>query len=136
MWLLLLCVCVLLCVLLPVVLTPSVLITRYFHCCRCALLLQTTCPHLVRYLAVVAIITAPKRPDSRDAVREFVRMIRYKTADFSDPITQLLASVYIDFDFELALELLPQCEKVRKYVCSCACVRVCVCARLILPMPN
>ncbi|EGD78756.1 hypothetical protein PTSG_01734 [Salpingoeca rosetta] len=74
--------------------------------------IQTMCPHLLRYFAVVAVITCPKRPDSRDAIRDIVRMIRHKTAKFSDPITQLLECIYIDFDFDKALELLSACEKV------------------------
>lgn len=70
---------------------------------------------MIRYFASAAIITSSKRTDSREALKDIVRMIRHKTVEFSDPITSLLESVYVHFDFEKALEQLKICETVGFY---------------------
>eukprot|EP00043_Microstomoeca_roanoka_P018077 m.192005 g.192005 ORF g.192005 m.192005 type:complete len:439 (+) comp16762_c10_seq8:104-1420(+) len=75
--------------------------------------IQMICPHMLRYVAAVAVLTSKtKRQDNRDPVKDVIRVIRYKTAVYSDPITDLLASIYINFDFDKAFASLHECLKV------------------------
>jgi len=67
--------------------------------------IQTTCPHLLRYLAV-AIVTTPRR---RHLVKELVRVIAMEKPVFLDPITAFLDDLYNSADFEQAQEGLVAC---------------------------
>ena len=75
---------------------------RYLNC------IQTTCPHLLRYLAV-AIITNPRR---RGLLKELVRVICMECHSFSDPITSFIQDLYQRCDFESAQHKLEECARV------------------------
>lgn len=75
---------------------------RYLNC------IQTTCPHLLRYLAV-AIITNPRR---RGLLKELVRVIGMERSSYSDPITQFIEDLYQRCDFEAAQLRLEDCARV------------------------
>uniref|UniRef100_A0A7S0IPH7 Eukaryotic translation initiation factor 3 subunit E n=1 Tax=Calcidiscus leptoporus TaxID=127549 RepID=A0A7S0IPH7_9EUKA len=70
--------------------------------------IQTTCPHLLRYLAV-AVLTTPRR---RGMLKELVRVISMERHAFSDPITQFLEDLYKKADFEQAQQRLQECAAV------------------------
>jgi len=70
--------------------------------------IQTTCPHILRYLTT-AVITNKRR---RNVVKDLVKIIQQETYTYSDPITEFLEALYVNFDFEDAQKKLRECEKV------------------------
>lgn len=58
--------------------------------------IQTSCPHILRYLAT-AIITTRKQ---HRRLKDLVRVIR--TEKYRDPIIELLECLYVKFDFDEA----------------------------------
>eukprot|EP01121_Diplochlamys_sp_Union-15-3_P015111 TRINITY_DN4930_c0_g6_i1.p1 TRINITY_DN4930_c0_g6~~TRINITY_DN4930_c0_g6_i1.p1 ORF type:complete len:459 (+),score=80.65 TRINITY_DN4930_c0_g6_i1:85-1377(+) len=69
--------------------------------------LQTSCPHLLRYLTA-AVVTSKKR---KTYLKNLVEIIEQESA-IKDPITEFIDALYIKFDFETAQERLKECEKV------------------------
>ncbi|PVF97805.1 eukaryotic translation initiation factor 3, subunit 6 [Serendipita vermifera] len=78
--------------------------------------IQTSCPWILRYLAVAAIVTRKVASSTsgraRHALKEIVRIIQMEEYQYKDPITQFLKELYIEFDFEAAQKLLSTAEKV------------------------
>lgn len=70
--------------------------------------IQTTCPHILRYLAAVVIIHRRRK----DVLREIVAMIQQESVTYTDPILQFLECVYVKFDFDGAQQKLLECEQV------------------------
>lgn len=70
--------------------------------------LQTTSPHMLRYLAAAAIIC--KRKQNR--LKDVVQILQQEREAYSDPITEFLFNLYHEFDFEAAQAKLEQCEEV------------------------
>src|SRR5687768_4060564 len=70
--------------------------------------IQTTAPHILRYLTA-AVITNKKR---RSVLKDLVRVIQQESYTYRDAITEFLESLYINFDFEGAQTRLRECEKV------------------------
>lgn len=70
--------------------------------------IQTTCPHILRYVAT-AVITNKRR---RNVVKELVRVIQSESYTYSDPITEFLECLYVNFDFDGAQQKLRECEVV------------------------
>ncbi|ROT83032.1 hypothetical protein C7M84_023789 [Penaeus vannamei] len=71
--------------------------------------LQTMCPHVLRYLATAVVINKNSR---RAAMKDLVRVIQQESYTYKDPITEFLAHLYVDFDFDAAQEKLQQCAAV------------------------
>merc|ERR1712106_300597 len=71
--------------------------------------IQTTCPHILRYLATAVVINKNSR---RAAMKDLVRVIQQENYAYKDPITEFLAHLYVDFDFDAAQEKLAQCATV------------------------
>jgi len=71
--------------------------------------IQTICPHILRYLAAAVVINKQRR---QPALRDIVKVIQQETYTYSDPITEFLASLYVDFDFDQAQEKLRLCSDV------------------------
>jgi translation initiation factor 3 subunit E len=83
--------------------------------------MQTSCPHLLRYLVAAAIIcrrstrpvvVAGTTRTIRDPIKECTRIVLMEEYQFSDPITGFLKDLYGDFDFEGAQERLKVAEQV------------------------
>jgi translation initiation factor 3 subunit E len=79
--------------------------------------IQTSCPHLLRYLVAAAIISrrAPKPAgtrSSRDHVRDLVRIVQMEEYQYSDPVTGFLKDLFVDFDFERAQQRLSVADSV------------------------
>lgn len=78
---------------------------------------QTSCPHLLRYLVASAIIgrrTAKLvgNRQTRDPIRELVRIVQMEEYQYTDPITSFLKDLYVDFDLDQAQKKLTIAESV------------------------
>lgn len=63
----------------------------------------------MRYLATAFIVNKKRRPQ----FKEFIKVIQQEQHSFADPITEFLACVYVNFDFEGAQKKMKECEDVR-----------------------
>ena len=73
--------------------------------------IQTNCPHILRYLTV-AVITNKRR---RNVLKELVKVIQQETYAYTDPITEFVECLYVNFDFEGAQDMLQKCEDTLKH---------------------
>ena len=71
--------------------------------------IQTNYPQILRYLATAVVIN---KQSQQPTLRDLVKFIQQETYNYSDPITQFLASLYVDFDFSKAQEKLRMCRDV------------------------
>jgi translation initiation factor 3 subunit E len=74
--------------------------------------LQTSAPHILRYLTVAVLINLRKRHILAELLNNLVRIIEQEAPSYSDPITQFIECLCLNFDFEGAQEKLKQCEEV------------------------
>lgn len=70
--------------------------------------IQTSCPHILRYLAA-AVITHKQR---RHYMKELVRLIEQESYNYRDPITEFVKCLYVNFNFDGAQQKLRDCEVV------------------------
>eukprot|EP00123_Amoebidium_parasiticum_P011305 comp20637_c0_seq1/m.26716 comp20637_c0_seq1/g.26716 ORF comp20637_c0_seq1/g.26716 comp20637_c0_seq1/m.26716 type:complete len:445 (-) comp20637_c0_seq1:140-1474(-) len=70
--------------------------------------IQSTCPHILRYLTT-AVMTNKRR---RNVVKELVRAIQQESYRYKDPITEFLECLLVNFDFDAAQQKLRECEMV------------------------
>ncbi|XP_065061945.1 eukaryotic translation initiation factor 3 subunit E-like [Rhopilema esculentum] len=70
--------------------------------------LQTTCPHILRYLTT-AVITSKNR---RQLLKDLVKVIQQESYTYRDPITEFIECLYVNFDFDGAQKKLRECEQV------------------------
>ncbi|CAA2952421.1 eukaryotic translation initiation factor 3 subunit E [Olea europaea subsp. europaea] len=70
--------------------------------------IQTNAPHLLRYLATAFIVNKRRRPQFKD----FIKVIQQEQYLYEDPITEFLACVYVNFDFDEAQKKMKVCEEV------------------------
>ena len=70
--------------------------------------IQVACPHLLRYLGTAVI--ANKR--WRGVLNDLISVLKAEHNNYSDPITEFLECLYVDFDFDRAQQKLTQCETV------------------------
>ena len=70
--------------------------------------IQTTCPHILRYLTT-AVITNKRR---RNVTKDLVKVLQQESYTYKDPITEFLEALYVNFDFDGAQVKLRECEKV------------------------
>ncbi|KAF9020212.1 hypothetical protein BDZ89DRAFT_1164308 [Hymenopellis radicata] len=69
--------------------------------------IQTACPWILRYLTAAAILSRKASVSGsssrvRHAVREVVKIIQMEEYQYSDPVTNFLKELYVEFDFESA----------------------------------
>eukprot|EP00010_Vexillifera_abyssalis_P003082 CAMPEP_0201558854 /NCGR_PEP_ID=MMETSP0173_2-20130828/70482_1 /ASSEMBLY_ACC=CAM_ASM_000268 /TAXON_ID=218659 /ORGANISM="Vexillifera sp., Strain DIVA3 564/2" /LENGTH=546 /DNA_ID=CAMNT_0047972495 /DNA_START=55 /DNA_END=1695 /DNA_ORIENTATION=- len=69
---------------------------------------QTTCPHVLRYLASAVIINKRRR----NVLHSLIKVIQQESDTYSDPITEFLECLYVQFDFDGAQHKLAECETV------------------------
>jgi translation initiation factor 3 subunit E len=76
---------------------------------------QTSCPWILRYLTV-AVITSRNRSKAANfyqkQLKELIRVIKAETYEYSDPFTNFIKALYIDFDFEDAQQRLVEAEQL------------------------
>lgn len=83
--------------------------SRYFAINRYISTIQTSCPHVLRYLATAVIIN---RKRSRSQIRELVKIVGQEAYQYKDPITEFVTCLFVDFDFDRTQEELKRCEEV------------------------
>lgn len=71
--------------------------------------IQTNAPHLLRYLATAFIVNKRRRPQFKD----FIKVIQPEQYSYADPITEFLACVYVNYDFDAAQQKMKECEEVK-----------------------
>jgi len=83
--------------------------------------IQTSCPWILRYLAAAAIISTPTPSSSgsapvssrvKNAIREVVKVIQMEGYQYTDPITEFLTQLHVEFDFEAAQKELSKADAV------------------------
>lgn len=66
--------------------------------------IQTSCPHLLRYLVAAAIISRrtpqSSRRGSRDHIKDLTRIVQMEEYQYADPVTSFLKDLYGDFNFD------------------------------------
>jgi len=72
--------------------------------------IQTTSPHLLRYLAFAVITNTENR--RRSDVENLVDALGREQSNYQDPITNFLNSLLVDFDFDSAQEKVKACSEV------------------------
>lgn len=70
--------------------------------------IQTSAPHLLRYLATAFIVNKRRRTQFKD----FIKIIQAEQYSYKDPITDFLACVYVNYDFDGAQKKMMECEQV------------------------
>ncbi|KAJ2376262.1 eukaryotic translation initiation factor 3 subunit E [Coemansia sp. RSA 2607] len=70
--------------------------------------IQNACPWILRYLTA-AVVTNRRR---RAMMQDLVKIIEQVSHAYSDPITEFVESLYVDFDFDTAASKLEACEGV------------------------
>lgn len=70
--------------------------------------IQTNAPHLLRYLSTAFIVNKRRRPQFKD----FIKVIQQEQYSYKDPITEFLACVYVNYDFDGAQKKMRECEEV------------------------
>ncbi|KAF4617411.1 hypothetical protein D9613_006376 [Agrocybe pediades] len=88
--------------------------------------IQTSCPWILRYIAAAAILSrkaaagitpagaaaTPISSKVRHAIKEVVKVIQTEEYQYSDPVTNFLKELYLEFDFEAAQRELGKAEEV------------------------
>lgn len=69
--------------------------------------IQTNAPHLLRYLATAFIVNKRRRPQLKD----FIKVIQQEQHSYEDPITEFLACLYVNYDFDGAQRKMKECEE-------------------------
>jgi len=72
--------------------------------------IQTGSQHLLRYLAAAVVMNRGRK----NALNDLRRVISMESHNYSDTVTDFFKAVYIDHDFDAALEHLKDCGKVFK----------------------
>ncbi|EXB39089.1 Eukaryotic translation initiation factor 3 subunit E [Morus notabilis] len=70
--------------------------------------IQTNAPHLLRYLATAFIVNKRKRNQFKD----FIKVIHKEQHSYQDPITEFLACVFVNYDFDGAQKKMKEWEEV------------------------
>ncbi|KAL6709474.1 eukaryotic translation initiation factor 3 subunit E [Coniothyrium glycines] len=79
--------------------------------------IQTNCPWILRYLAASVITGRNKARNSNQyqkQLKDLIRIVRQEGYEYSDPVTDFIKALYIDFDFEEAQKKLSETEVILK----------------------
>ncbi|XP_022102248.1 eukaryotic translation initiation factor 3 subunit E-B-like [Acanthaster planci] len=71
--------------------------------------IQTTCPHILRYLTTAVITNKNRR---RTVLKDLVKVIQQESYTYRDPITEFVECLYVNFNFDGAQQKLRDCETV------------------------
>lgn len=74
--------------------------------------IQTLCPHILRYLVVAILTNKNKRRQHLKEVKDVIEVIKQESSNYSDPVTEFVISVFVEFDFEKSQKKLQECEIV------------------------
>ncbi|KAI2631406.1 putative eukaryotic translation initiation factor 3 subunit 6 [Hypomontagnella submonticulosa] len=77
--------------------------------------IQASCPWILRYLTA-AVITGRNRSRNsgqyQKQLKDVVRIVKQEAYEYSDPVTDFVRALYIDFDFEEAQRQLTLAEEI------------------------
>lgn len=77
--------------------------------------IQTLCPWILRYLTA-AVITSRQRSRNSNAyqkqLKDLIRIVKQEGYEYSDPLTDFVRALYVDFDFEEARNKLELAEEI------------------------
>lgn len=77
--------------------------------------IQTSCPWILRYLTA-AVITSRGRARTfntyQKQLKDIVRIVKQEAYEYTDPVTEFVRALYVDFDFEEAQRQLVRAEEV------------------------
>jgi translation initiation factor 3 subunit E len=84
--------------------------------------IQTNCPWILRYLTA-AVITNRNRTTAATAtnrntssyqkqLKDLIRVIKQENYEYSDPVTDFIKALYVEFDFEEAQKRLLEAEEI------------------------
>lgn len=80
--------------------------------------IQSACPWLLRYLTA-AVVTNRNRPVAKGShvsyqkqLKDLVRIVRQEGYEYTDPVTQFINALYVDFDFEEAQKRLTEADEI------------------------
>ncbi|KAF2641254.1 eukaryotic translation initiation factor 3 subunit E [Massarina eburnea CBS 473.64] len=79
--------------------------------------IQTSCPWILRYLAAAVITNRARVRTSnpyQKQLKDLIRIVRQEGYEYSDPVTDFIKALYIDFDFEEAQKKLSETEIILK----------------------
>jgi len=77
--------------------------------------IQTSCPWILRYLTAAVIAGRGRVKNTgmhQKQLKDVVRIVKQEAYEYSDPVTNFVRALYIDFDFEEAQRQLPRAEEV------------------------
>lgn len=77
--------------------------------------IQTSCPWILRYLAAAVITNRSRSRTSsqyQKQLKDLIRIVKQEGYEYSDPVTDFIKALYIDFDFEEAQKKLGEAEEV------------------------
>jgi translation initiation factor 3 subunit E len=84
--------------------------------------IQTSCPWILRYVATAAVLARKAAAGTtgagtqsgrvRHALKEVVKLVQLEGYQYSDPVTEFLRMLYVDFDFEQAQKELAKAEAI------------------------
>lgn len=77
--------------------------------------IQTSCPWVLRYV-VVAVISGRGRfknaGTQQKQLKDIVRVVKQEAYEYTDPVTDFVKALFLEFDFEEAQRHLPRAEEV------------------------
>lgn len=79
--------------------------------------IQTSCPWILRYLTATVITGRGRTRNSgqyQKQLKDIIRIVKQEAYEYSDPITDFIRALYIDFDFEEAQRQLSLAEEILK----------------------
>lgn len=79
--------------------------------------IQTSCPWILRYLAAAVVTNRARSRTSnpyQKQLKDLIRIVRQEGYEYSDPVTDFIKALYIDFDFEEAQKKLGETEEILK----------------------
>ncbi|KAI9659243.1 MAG: eukaryotic translation initiation factor 3 subunit E [Trizodia sp. TS-e1964] len=88
--------------------------------------IQTNCPWILRYLAAAVITNRSRNKNTgqyQKQLKDIIRIVERENYEYSDPVTNFIKALYIDFDFEEAQKKLSEAEEVLRgdfFLCSAA----------------
>ena len=77
--------------------------------------IQTNCPWILRDLAAAVITNRSRSRNTgqyQKQLKDLIRIVRQENYEYSDPVTDFVKALYIDFDFEEAQRKLGEAEEI------------------------
>ncbi|KAG9236034.1 eukaryotic translation initiation factor 3 subunit E [Amylocarpus encephaloides] len=77
--------------------------------------IQTACPWVLRYLTAAVITNRSRTRNTgqyQKQLKDIIRIVKQENYEYSDPVTDFIKALYIDFDFEEAQKKLSEAEEV------------------------